>query len=263
MVSDKKLSRMDDIVDEFRMRIKDSSQRAAFSDVFDDATLMALYELSKKGFIDAFGGSVSTGKESNIFHAISKKDDISEVAVKIYMITTANFNAMKDYILGDPRFAGIRHSKKDIIFAWAKKEFKNLKRAEEAGVRVPKPYITKRNILLMEFIGKDGIAMPQLKDVDITQEEMQHIFDRTFEYMKLLYSRAELIHADLSEYNILVDMNTMEPVIIDMGQSVTKDHFNADTFLRRDVTNIARFFRKFDITVNEEEMISAIKEDKK
>lgn len=250
---------MDDIIDEFRMRIKDSDQRAVLDDVFDTATLMALYELSKKGYIDAMGGSFSTGKEANLFHAIAKKDDISEIAVKIYLISTANFNAMKDYILGDPRFAGIKHSRKDIILAWTKKEFKNLKRAEEAGVRVPKPYVTRRNILLMEFIGKDGIPMPQLKDVKLSPEEASHIFDRVLQYMNLLYSRAKLVHADLSEYNILVDMDTMEPVIIDMGQSVTIDHFHADKYLKRDVTNIARFFGKLKIPVNENEMISIIK----
>ncbi len=263
MVSDKKLQRMDEIVDEFRMRLKDSSQRAVFSDVFDDATLMALYELSKKGYIDAMGGSVSTGKEANIFHAITNKDGMKEIAVKIYMISTANFNAMKEYILGDPRFVGIKHSKKDIILAWARKEFKNLKRAQEAGVRVPEPYITRRNILLMEFIGNDGIPMPQLKDAQLTHEELEHIFKRIIEYMNLLYTKARLVHADLSEYNILVDVNKMEPVIIDMGQSVTTDHFHAEKYLQRDVKNIARFFEKFNITVNEEEIISNIKEEKK
>lgn len=263
MVSDKKLQRMDEIVDEFRMRLKDSSQRAVYSDVFDDATLMALYELSKKGFIDAMGGSVSTGKEANIFHAITSKDEMKEIAVKIYMISTANFNAMKEYILGDPRFVGIKHSKKDIILAWAKKEFKNLKRAQEAGVRVPEPYITRRNILLMEFIGNDGIPMPQLKDAQLTHEELLPIFKRIIEYMNLLYTKAKLVHADLSEYNILVDVNKMEPVIIDMGQSVTTEHFHAEKYLQRDVKNIARFFEKFNITVNEEEMISKIKEEKK
>ncbi len=251
---------MDAIIDEFRMRIKDSSQREVFSDVFDTATLMALYELSKKGYIDAMGGAVNTGKEANIFHAISGKE--GEIAVKIYMISTANFNAMKEYILGDPRFTGIKQSRKDIIMAWAKKEFKNLKRAEEAGVRVPKPYITKRNILLMEFIGKDGIPMPQLKDLKLTPEEAQRIFDKIIEYMNLLYSRAKLVHADLSEYNILVDVNTMEPVMIDMGQSVLTDHFNAETYLKRDVYNIARFFEKFGIPVNEEKIVSIIKENK-
>jgi len=262
MVSDKKLHRMDEIIDEFRMRIKDSDQRGVYSDVFDEATLMALYELSRKGFIDALGGCFSTGKEANLFHAIAKKDDISEIAVKIYLISTANFNAMKEYILGDPRFIGIKQSRKDIILAWTKKEFKNLKRAEEAGVRVPKPYVTKRNILLMEFIGKDGIPMPQLKEAELTHEEAKRIFKRTVEYMNLLYSKAKLVHADLSEYNILVDVNTMEPVIIDMGQSVTTDHFHADAYLRRDVANIARFFGKY-IKTDEDEMISIIKEEVK
>lgn len=263
MVSDKRLRRLDERVDEFRMRIKDSSDREVFADVFDTATLMALYELAKKGYIDAMGGSVSTGKEANIFHAISKKNNTLEIAVKIYMISTANFNTMKEYILGDPRFTGIKQSRKDIILAWARKEFKNLKRAEDAGVRVPKPYITRRNILLMEFIGKDGVPMPQLKDVKLTEKEAQSIFNRILDYMRLLYSRAGLVHADMSEYNILIDMNDMSPVIIDMGQSVMIDHFNAETFLRRDVNNIARFFKKLNVPVDEEKMILIIKEEAK
>jgi RIO kinase 1 len=263
MVSEKKIRRMDDRIDEFRMRIKDSSQKAVYDDVFDDATLMALYDLSRKGYIDAMGGSVSTGKEANIFHAITKKNDIGEVAVKIYMISTANFNVMKEYILGDPRFMGIKHKKKDIVFAWARKEFKNLKRAEDAGVRVPKPYITQRNILLMEFIGKDGIPMPQLKDAKLTHQELENIFKKIIEFMTLLYNRAKLIHADLSEYNVLVDMNKMEPVIIDMGQTITTDHFNAEVYMQRDVTNIARFFRKLNIQVDQEKIISIIKKENK
>jgi RIO kinase 1 len=263
MVSDKKLRRMDERVDEFHMRTKDSSWKEVFGDVFDTPTLMALYDLSRKGFIDALGGSISTGKEANIFHAVAKKDGISEVAVKIYMISTANFNAMKEYILGDVRFAGIKRNKKDIIFAWAKKEFKNLKRAEDAGVRVPKPYVVKRNILLMEFIGTDGMPMPQLKDAALTAEEAFLIFNRITEYMKLLYLKAKLVHADLSEYNILVDMTHKEPVIIDMGQSLTIDHYNAEEYLRRDVNNILKFFNKFNISVKESEMMSIIKEEKK
>ncbi|NJD76591.1 MAG: serine protein kinase RIO [Candidatus Methanoperedens sp.] len=263
MVSDKKLHRMDERVDELRMRIKDSSQRAVFADVFDNATLMALYELARKGYIDALGGSVNTGKEANVFHAVTKKDEISEIAVKIYLISTANFNAMKEYIIGDPRFIGIKQSRKDLVIAWAKKEFKNLKRAEEAGVRVPKPYVVRRNILLMEFIGKDGIPMPQLKDVKLSEKEAEHIFNKITEYMNLLYSKAKLIHADLSEYNILVNMNDMEPVIIDMGQSVTIDHFHAEEYLRRDVTNIVQFFKRYNIPINEDELISIVKEGRK
>lgn len=252
---------MDEKIDKFRMRIKDSSQRDVLDDVLDNATLMALYELSRKGYIDALGGSVSTGKEANVLHAVSNRDDVSEVAVKIYLVSTANFNAMKDYIIGDKRFVGIRQNRKDIIFAWAKKEFKNLKRAHEAGVRVPVPYVVKRNILLMEFIGENGITMPRLKDTELSREDAEHLLGRIKEYMNLLYTKAKLVHADLSEYNILVDVHAMEPVIIDMGQSVLTDHINAEFFLKRDVSNICRYFSKFGIPVNEDNMISRIKEE--
>ncbi len=79
------------------------------------------------------------------------------------------------------------------------------------------------------------------------------------EYMCLLYSKARLVHADLNEYNILVDVDTMEPVIIDMGQSIMTDHFNADTYLQRAVASIAQFFGKLNIPVNSDEVISIIK----
>lgn len=262
MDNDEKVRRMDRKVDKFRMRIKESSDRDVLDNVFDNQTLMALYGLSKKGYIDALGGTVSTGKEANVFHAISNNEEIGEIAVKIYLVSTANFNTMREYILGDPRFLGIKQSKKDIIFAWAKKEFKNLKRAEDAGVNVPKPHIVTRNILLMEFIGKDAIPTPRLKDVKLSVDEAQHVFDRVLESMVLLYSGAKLVHADLSEYNILLDVGNMEPVIIDMGQSVTSDHFNAEVYLKRDITNIARYFRKLGVPVNEEEMMVTITKDK-
>jgi serine/threonine-protein kinase RIO1 len=40
------------------------------------------------------------------------------------------------------------------------------------------------------------------------------------------------------------------------------DHFNADTYLQRDVANIARFFGKLNILVNSDEVISIIKRKK-
>ena len=52
---------------------------------------------------------------------------------------------------------------------------------------------------------------------------------------------ARLVHGDLSEYNVL--MFDGEPILIDCGQAVTSDHFNAKEFLRRDIENVNRFFR--------------------
>jgi RIO kinase 1 len=60
---------------------------------------------------------------------------------------------MKDYLTGDPRFSGIGSDKRDIVLAWTRKEFANLKRARDGGVRVPEPIAVKLNVLVMELIG--------------------------------------------------------------------------------------------------------------
>ena len=52
---------------------------------------------------------------------------------------------------------------------------------------------------------------------------------------------AHLVHGDLSEYNIL--MMDGEPIVIDVGQSMTSDFFNAKELLDRDIVNINRFFK--------------------
>ena len=120
--------------------------------VFDIPTLETLYKFTKKGLLTALGGPISRGKESVIFHALGAEEE--ELAIKMYKISTANFNAMLDYIIGDPRFKNLKKDHRSVIFAWARKEYKNLKRAFDAGVRVPQPIACEKNVLLMEFIGK-------------------------------------------------------------------------------------------------------------
>ncbi|HIH43813.1 MAG TPA: serine protein kinase RIO [Candidatus Methanoperedenaceae archaeon] len=254
MQQDRKLRRIEDKIDEFRQRIRDSDERKVLESVFDDATLKALYRLASKGHFDAMGGSIATGKEANVFHAIRKDDVETELAVKIYRISTSNFRAMSEYIAGDRRF-DIGHDRKDLVVAWTRKEFKNLKAAEAAGVRVPRAIVTERNILVMEFIGRGGAPAPQLKDIELDESTARKLFARIVGYMRLLYMN-DLVHADLSEYNIMVMDG--EPVFIDMGQSLTLEHTNAQEFLRRDARNIARFFAKHGVACTEDTILSEI-----
>ena len=182
-----------------------------------------------------------------------------ELAIKIYRITSSTFRAMDAYIMKDPRFINIRHKKRDIVFAWTRKEFQNLKRAKSAGVRVPEPIVAEKNILIMEFMGENEVPYPLLKNTALEKEEAQRIYEIIVEYMKLLYTEANLVHADLSEYNILIDPEDLSPVFIDMGQSVTLEHPNAREFLHRDVLNILRYFSRFGIKESPEELLSKIK----
>ncbi|WP_174591694.1 serine protein kinase RIO [Methanocella conradii] len=248
MYHDKRMKDIEKRIDEYRMKVKDSGDLKAESGVFDAPTLKTLYTLASKGIIKAMGGVVSTGKEADVFHALG--EDERELAIKIYRITTSDFQKMQDYLIGDPRFEGIRGTKKDVVFAWTKKEHRNLERAMEVGVRVPRPVTSERNILVMEFIGKDEVPAPRLKDV--RPEDPKGIYSKVAEYMRLLYQKARLVHGDLSEYNILLYEG--EPIIIDMGQAVMLDHPMSSEFLARDIRNIVKYFKKMGVDCSEERL---------
>ena len=255
MNQEKKIRRIDRAKDKSRAREKDSNRLKVEENVFDVPTLKILYTLSNKGIIKAMGGSISTGKEANVFHAEGQD---KELAVKIYRIASSTFKTMDAYIMKDPRFTNIRNNKRDIIFAWTRKEFQNLKRAKSAGIRVPEPVLAEKNILIMEFMGEKEVPYPLLKSTHLEDEEAKLVFDIIVEYMCLLNKKANLVHADLSEYNILIDPNDLTPIFIDMGQSVTLEHPNAREFLYRDVQNILRFFSRYGIKDKPEELLKKI-----
>lgn len=237
-------------IEEMGVRIKDADQLKVREDVFDEVTLLALYKLIHKKWISLIGGSLSTGKEANVFYG---ERNGSPVAIKIYRIRTANFTTMGEYIRGDRRFSGVKKNRKDLIFAWTKKEFSNLVRAGEAGVPVPEPLVWDRNILIMSFIGEGERPYPQLRNAQI--DDPDTLYKSITGYIKTLYTRAELVHADLSEFNILYGD---QPYLIDMGQSVTRDHPRALTFLMRDIRNINRFFKNRCTVMGDQDVFNAV-----
>jgi RIO kinase 1 len=65
--------------------------------------------------------------------------------------------------------------------------------------------------------------------------------------MKVLYRKARLVHGDLSEYNVMIWGG--RPVIFDISQAVPIEHQMAATFLRRDITNLNRYFERLGVNV--------------
>jgi len=247
---EEKEERFDRKLEEMGIRIKDANQFKVRDDVFDEVTLLALYKLVHKKWISVIGGSISTGKEANVFYA---ERNGTPIAIKIYRIRTANFNAMGEYIRGDRRFSNVKKNRKDLIFAWTKKEYSNLLRAKQAGVPVPEPLVFDRNILIMSFIGEGERPYPHLRNAEI--RDQPEVYRQIIGHIETLYTTAELVHADLSEFNILYGD---QPYLIDMGQSVTRDHPRALPFLMRDIRNINRFFKSRCAVRGEEEIFNAI-----
>ncbi len=233
----------------FRKRIKDADQFKVEASVFDDATFAAIYKLVQDGYIDAFGGPISTGKEASVYSA---KGPDGTVAVKIYRINASDFRQMRQYLDGDPRFEGIGSDKKKVVLSWVKKEFSNLGRARDAGVAVPEPITTERNVLVMEYLGDESRGR-RLAEVEI--ENPQTAFEVVREYMQRLY-RAGIVHGDFSEYNVVVQNG--ELYVIDLGQAVTVHHPNSREFLERDCHNVARFFRELGVDVTTESLLDDV-----
>ena len=221
-----------------------STERATIEEVFDQATRMVVYHLLNSGILYEVHGVVNAGKEARVYWGKNKEG--KDLAVKIYLTASAEFKkGMLKYIEGDYRFKGVKHDTRSLIFTWAQKEFRNLEQASRAKVRVPKPIAVKNNVVVMEFIGKDGVNAASLKEQAPSDPEA--VYEVLLTYVERLYRKAELVHGDLSEYNIM--MWKGKPVIFDVAQAVPTSHPMAEFFLRRDLTNLNRFFSRLDVKV--------------
>lgn len=237
-------------------RIKDSDDRKVSSEIFDKATLQVLYKLANQGYLDVLNGAISTGKEANVLKGI--KEDGSIVAVKIYRIATSDFKKMQYYIAGDPRFNVRSSNKRQLINNWVNKEFRNLTRLKDAGVNVPEAITSLNNVLIIEFIGdKDGNPAPTVKN--LPPQDPNEFYEKLVEQMDRFINKANLIHGDLSSYNIL--NFDEEPVIIDVSQSVVRDHIIANELLERDIKNISFEFSKMGVDTSIEDLTNHLLRD--
>jgi RIO kinase 1 len=237
-----------------KKQLKDGFKKGkVVNEVLDKPTVMTLYKLITDHIIAYVNGSVSAGKESVVFWAVDE-DDI-DVALKIYLVSTSNFKKREAYILGDPRFLRVKKGTKNLVYLWAKKEFRNLSQCYDRGLPVPKPIHVTNNVLAMEFVGKNGSPSKVLLESQIDEND----YHESISIIKKLYSDAKLVHGDYSEYNIFKTDKGL--VLFDLGSAVDLRHPNAQEFLKRDINNITRFFSKRGILVNDptkvfEEIIS-------
>lgn len=221
-----------------------SSERATLEEVFDQATRMVIYRFLTEGVLHEVHGVVSAGKEARVYWG--KNREGKDFAVKIYLTSSAEFKrGMLKYIEGDYRFKGVKHDTRSLIFAWAQKEFRNLEQAARANVNVPKPVEVKNNVLVMEFVGEEGVSAPSMKEKPPANAEKTYL--QLLTQLKRLYRKADLVHGDLSEYNIMIWRN--KPVLFDMAQAVPTSHPLAKFLLERDLANLSKFFSRLGVKV--------------
>jgi RIO kinase 1 len=236
-------------------RRKDSDEFKVIEGVIDPPTIKCLYKLLSRDSFSAVHGVISTGKEANVYRG--ETSDGKSVAIKVYRMSTAETDFMREYIIGDSRFKRVGKRSRTLIPQWALKEYKNLHRYYEAGVPVPQPLDIERNVVVMEFIGdgKKGLAAPLMKMVEIPNPVKT--YNALINMIVTGYTKAGLVHADLSEYNIL--WWKKKPIIIDVSQAVLKAHDNSTKYLYRDIQNLTFFFNKLGVaTTDPKEVVKHI-----
>ncbi|KAL9962862.1 hypothetical protein ACROYT_G032010 [Oculina patagonica] len=229
-------------------RLHEKKEHSTHEQVLDPKTRLMLYKLVNGEVLEAVNGCISTGKEACVFHANGGRREEEpmpeECAVKVFKTTLNEFKTRDRYIKDDHRFRD-RFSKQNprkIIRLWAEKEMCNLSRMQKAGIACPSVALLKKHILVMSFIGKNQQPAPKLKDAVLSSRQLQQAYKQCVEMMCTMYQKCKLIHADLSEYNMLWHDNRVW--FIDVSQSVEPFHPHALEFLYRDCTNVVEFFTK-------------------
>ena len=229
----------------------EKSDRATTEQVLDPRTRMILLQMINRDVVSEVNGCISTGKEANVYHALSSPPDRPPLqrAIKVYKTSILVFKDRDKYVTGEYRFRSgyNKSSNRAMVKTWAEKEMRNLRRIHAAGIPCPEPVLLRLHVLVMGFLGdKRGAPAPRLKDVEITNDDSQShwkaLYFDLISYVRILYHTCRLVHADLSEYNILYHEDKLW--LIDVSQSVEHDHPRSLEFLRMDVKNVSAFFSR-------------------
>lgn len=229
-------------------KVHDKKEKSTAEQAVDTKTRLILYKLVNREYLESINGCISRGKEACIFHAYggqnSDKTIPSECAVKVFKTTLNEFKNRVEYIRDDYRFKErfTKQNARHVIHMWAEKEMHNLNRMRKAGLLCPEVVVLQKHVLVMSFIGNDSTPAPKLKDAKLSMSNLSDAYIQTVEIMKRMYKICNLIHADLSEYNLL--WHKGQVWVIDVSQSVEPNHPQALEFLIRDCINVTEFFKK-------------------
>ena len=208
--------------------------------------VLALHALVEKNIISQLGPLIGKGKESDVYSCMDDNENI--YALKIYRMGRTSFKNIKKY----RSFIGNRSH-----LSWlyinrlaAKKEFRALNKIYLLKLNTPKPIAFNRHAIVMSYLrGKELVYCHSIKNPD-------KIFNKIIKQIKVIYKKANMIHGDLGEFNIILDEKG-NILIIDWLQWVPKEHPNAQSLLERDIENVCNYFRKkFNVISNSDEIIA-------
>ena len=211
---------------------------------FDAYDLLALSDLVKRGKLSAFGERIGVGKESVVYEAMGEM----HLAVKFHRQGRTSFKhirRLRDHLTDQTKMPWIYSAA-----LAARHEFAVMEKLYPK-VSIPRPVACSRHALAMEFVSGPALNRITLSD---PENGLNMILGEVGSARRL-----GIIHADLSEFNIMVDESG--PKIIDWPQAVEVTHPHAEELLERDLVNVLHFFeRKYRIEMPLERALSRVRE---
>jgi len=209
--------------------------------------VLALNALVKNGILEALGKSIGVGKEADVHEGLNQQNQ--KVAIKFHRLGRTSFRntRRKREFVGDRKHISWLYQSR----LAAEREFIALKKMALIGDFVPNPLFYNRHSIVMEYI--EGQLFSEIIDIEEPDKFLKVIIN----CIKNAYNQG-IIHGDLSEFNIMVNLDE-KIKIIDWPQYLTLTHPNAKESLERDVNNILVYFkRKYDVGMNLQDAINLI-----
>ncbi len=208
---------------------------------------LALYDLALNDVILSLGQPYGVGKEATVYRALDAEN--KEVAVKFLRWGRTSFR----------RVRRLRTLKDEPLYSWmdfskraASREFTALRILQKVGGKVPHPKEVNRHVIVMSKMS--GELLLHLLEL----RKPEKVFEQIIQQVQLAYQKAELIHGDLSEYNVFVD-DKEQITLFDWPQWQPLTHPNALWLLKRDITNVTTFFqRRFRILSDVDEILARV-----
>ncbi|GAB4513911.1 MAG: hypothetical protein OHK0046_15270 [Anaerolineae bacterium] len=233
--------------------------------------LSSLNTFYDQHFITDVMAQVKGGKEASVYRCLAHPSVGTEyIAAKVYrprrfrsLSNDAMYREGRETLRADGKAVQgnedrvIRALGKKTAFglqvahtSWLMHEYTTLELLHNLGAPVPKPYAVGENGILMSYIGDENLAAPTLNRVRLETDEAHRLFKRVIQTILLMLEN-DIIHGDLSAYNILYWEGDI--TIIDFPQVVhSQSNSAARMILKRDVTRICEYFATQGVETNPE-----------
>ena len=173
--------------------------------------ILALHNLKARGFVAALGDRIGTGKESDVYLAVSKEGH--QVVLKFHRLGRTSFRNVRkkrDYF-NSKTAASQPNSWLFLSRLSAIKEFAFMKALHGVGYPTPTPVAHSRHVVAMSLVR--GVPLYQVMTSQISPDQAQSIFIQATQMASRLVEHG-LVHCDLNEFNLLVDMSGIQSSLV-------------------------------------------------